>query len=83
MATKQTNMIDPLPLTMSIADGGLHFLGLKRQASYAAARRGDLETIQIPALPWTHSTLTKNGGMILAEKMGAKVNAMPPLTSPR
>jgi hypothetical protein len=37
-------------VTMSIPEAGKHFYGLKRDGSYAAARRGELLTIKVGRL---------------------------------
>jgi hypothetical protein len=39
-----------LPLTMSVPEAGRRYFGLSRNASYAAATRGDIPTIRIGKL---------------------------------
>lgn len=43
-------MIKENPLTISVPEAGWKFLGLSRNGSYAAARRGDIPTVQIGRL---------------------------------
>jgi hypothetical protein len=41
---------DDFPRTMSVPAAGRKYYGLSRNASYAAAKRGDIPTIQIGKL---------------------------------
>ena len=43
-------MSDEAPLTITVQEAGKKYFGLSRDASYAAAQRGDLPTIRIGRL---------------------------------
>ena len=43
-------MSDEAPLTLTVPEAGKKYFGLSRDASYAAAQRGDLPTIRIGRL---------------------------------
>ena len=43
-------MSDNAPLTLSVPEAGKRYFGLARNASYAAAKRGELPTIKIGKL---------------------------------
>jgi hypothetical protein len=40
----------PNPPTMSVPEAGKHYFGLGRNASYEAAKRGDIPTIKVGKL---------------------------------
>jgi hypothetical protein len=42
--------MDDLPKTVTVPDAGRQYFGLSRNASYAAAKRGDIPTIKIGKL---------------------------------
>jgi excisionase family DNA binding protein len=43
-------MNDDAPLTITVPEAGAKYFGLSRDASYAAAQRGDIPTIRIGRL---------------------------------
>jgi excisionase family DNA binding protein len=43
-------MAENTPLTISVPEAGAKYLGLSRNASYAAAARGELPTVRIGRL---------------------------------
>ena len=43
-------MNDETPLTITVPEAGAKYFGLSRDASYAAAQRGDIPTIRIGRL---------------------------------
>ena len=48
MTSKNRN--DPAPKTMTVPDAGKTYFGIGRNASYEAARRGDIPVIRIGRL---------------------------------
>src|SRR5262249_3083948 len=47
---RATNMNDEAPLTITVPEAGKRYFNLSRDASYAAAQRGDIPTIRIGRL---------------------------------
>jgi excisionase family DNA binding protein len=43
-------MHDEVPLTITVPEAGKKYFGLSRDASYAAAQRGDIPTIRVGRL---------------------------------
>ena len=43
-------MSEEAPLTMTVPEAGKKYFGLSRDASYAAAQRGDIPTIRVGRL---------------------------------
>ena len=43
-------MKDEMPLTLSVPEAGKRYYGLSRNGSYAAAKRGDIPTIDVGRL---------------------------------
>jgi hypothetical protein len=44
------NKMEDAPLTMTVPEAGWRYLGLNRNASYAAAARGEIPTIRVGRL---------------------------------